>query len=232
MIKQQAGITLQQVEAALALPDFDTLTAQQRMFPGGRGQREVEARALNTGRGGGAKAREAGVLALLYDDPADNDGLRVVLTRRAETLRGHRGQISFPGGRRDPEDVSFAACALRETCEELGLCDLDIRILGQLSHIYIPPSNFDVYPYVGYTARVPQFRPNPAEVAEVFSFPLRDLLDTRSIGHEEHDFKGVRVRVPHYRVGQHRVWGATAIMLSEFEGRLRAVLGLPGDDAP
>jgi 8-oxo-dGTP pyrophosphatase MutT (NUDIX family) len=202
-------ITLKDVCAALALPDFDALPAQSRMAPG------IRSRMFQTDQ----PPREAGVLVLLFPD----HDLHIVLTRRNEGLRGHSGQISFPGGQRDADDPSFTATALRETCEELGLCG-EITILGTLSQIYIPPSNFNVYPSVGYVPTLPDFQPSEHEVAEVFSVPLHALLDPSNKCEEDWDFQDVTVRIPYYHLNGHKVWGATAVMLSEFEHRLRVVL--------
>jgi len=160
----------------------------------------------------GRSARQAGVLLLLIPGP------EIVLTRRAATLRGHSGQISFPGGARDRGDTSLADTALRETCEELGICR-GIRVLGHLAPVYIPPSNFDVYPTVGVLDKQPAWKPNAAEVAEIFTFPVRDLLDDRTRRHESQN----GVDVPHYLVNGNKIWGATAIILSEFEQRLKIV---------
>jgi 8-oxo-dGTP pyrophosphatase MutT (NUDIX family) len=205
-----ALLTLEHVYQALQLPDFDPLVAQARMSPTGRRMNPPP----------GVQARQAGVLALLF--PGD-DGLQLVLTRRTETLRGHSGQISFPGGRRDPEDASFTATALRETCEELGVCD-GITIIGTMTHLYIPPSNFEVFPTVGFISAPPVFNPNPAEVAEVITFPLDWLLNEHIKGLEERQIQGMTMQIAFYLIAGHKVWGATAIMLSELEGRLRAVL--------
>jgi 8-oxo-dGTP pyrophosphatase MutT (NUDIX family) len=203
-------ITLTEVRAALALAGFDALAAHRRMSPDPRG---------TTPRAD--SPREAGVLALIF--PHGDGHLHIVLTRRTEALRGHSGQISFPGGRRDTDDESFAATALRETCEELGICG-GIEILGQLAQIYIPPSHYNVYPVVGYLPRAPQFQPNRHEVAEVFTVPLETLLDEAVKREEYRDFGSIRVRVPYYDLCGHKVWGATGVMLSELEQRLRAVL--------
>ncbi|MDX1990819.1 MAG: CoA pyrophosphatase [bacterium] len=207
-------ISLDDVRAALTLSEFDVLAAQGRMAPHPRGKLPQNE---------GQPAREAGVLALIYPE-ADGE-LHIVLTLRTDKQRDHSGQVSFPGGKRDPEDVDFAATALRETCEEIGVCS-GITILGELSSFYIPPSHFFVHPVVGYTDTRPAFTPNPDEVAEVFGCALRDLLDEQFRFEEYREFNGYRVRVPYYDICGHKVWGATAAMLSELEARLQAALAL------
>jgi 8-oxo-dGTP pyrophosphatase MutT (NUDIX family) len=204
-------ISLEQVEKAVHLPDFDWAEAHLRMSPRGRPVAPPE----------GVTARQAGVLVLLFPE---SDGLHMVLTRRTDSLRGHSGQISFPGGQRDPDDDSFDATALRETCEELGVCDPSIHIIGMMSPMYIPPSNFEVFPTVAYLPERPVFTPNPAEVAEVITFPLDVLLDDTLKAEEDWTFNGANFPVRFYTVNGHKVWGATAIMLSELEGRLRAII--------
>ncbi len=205
-------ISLDDIRAALALPDFDVARAQQPMTPGSRQYLPPQKT---------AKSRQAGVLVLLFPQP---DGLHLVLTRRTDTLRGHRGQISLPGGQRDADDATLADTALRETCEELGVCDETVQILGRLSTLYIQPSDFEVFPWVGALERRPVFEPNPDEVAEVFTVRLAALLDARYKAMEQRDFRGISIDVPYYAFAGHKVWGATAMMLSELEGRLRAVL--------
>lgn len=203
-------ITLADVRACLTLTDFNPLPALLAMSP------------IPRGRLSDTPAREAGVLALLF--PHAEGRLHILLTRRNENLRGHSGQISFPGGKHDPEDANFTATALRETSEELGLFE-HIEVLGKLSRIYIPPSNFDVYPTVGYLPFMPEPRINPDEVAEVFSFALDDLLDDTFKYSEMRTIQGYEVRVPYYLVQGHKVWGATSIMLGELEARLKTVVG-------
>jgi 8-oxo-dGTP pyrophosphatase MutT (NUDIX family) len=204
-------ISLDDVRAALDLPAFDAAAAQALMFPG---TRSITAQKT-------AHSRRAGVLVLLFPVAGE---LHFVLTRRTDNLRGHSGQISFPGGRWDPTDASFVDTALRETCEELRVCDPAVDVLGGLTPIYIPPSDFEVFPTVAALDYKPVFQPNPGEVAEVLSVPLAALLDDNRKQVEQWPFDGVLIRVPFYAFNGHKVWGATAIMLSELEGRLRTVL--------
>ena len=135
----------------------------------------------------------------------------------------HSGQIAFPGGSWEEGDVDFTATALREACEEIGVCQ-DVKILGHLTPLYVPPSNFLVYPAVGALPQRPVWKPDPDEVAEVLEFSLPDLLDDSRKREEDWLLRGHPFRVPFYDVAGHSVWGATALMLSELEGRLRTVL--------
>lgn len=203
-------ISLDTLVYATKLPAFDAVAAHLIMAPSGRRLEPPT----------GVTPREAGVLALVYPE---NGELQLVLTRRTDALRGHSGQISFPGGRHDPTDASFTDTALRETCEELGVCD-GIQVVGALSPFYIPPSNFTVHPTVGYLSEPPVFQPNAAEVAEVFMLPLSVLLDPQTKASEEREIQGRKMMIPYYLVNGHKVWGATAAMLSELEQRLLVAL--------
>jgi 8-oxo-dGTP pyrophosphatase MutT (NUDIX family) len=163
--------------------------------------------------------RRAGVLALFY--PC-GDELCLVLTRRTDAVDNHRGQISLPGGSMDPGEDA-AAAALREAWEELAVDTARLEVLGELSPLYIPPSGFCIYPVVASAAARPDFVPNPGEVAEVLEVSLAHLLDPNTRGEEIWPIRGVDVRVPFYRVGQHKVWGATAMVLCELLTLIREV---------
>ncbi|MDE2819927.1 MAG: CoA pyrophosphatase [Chloroflexota bacterium] len=204
-------INLVHVRRALALRDFDSRRARQVMSPVPRGWRKRE-----------SAPAQAAVMVLLYHD--NQERLHVVLTLRQAGLRGHSGQVSFPGGRQDAQDRSLTDTAIRETGEEIGICRERIRVLGGMPGLYIPTSHHDVYPSVGYCETLPRFRPNPQEVAEIFSFALDDLLHPRFKREERRMIGGYDVWVPYYDVCGHKVWGATAIMLSELAERLRQVL--------
>lgn len=211
--QEYAGrITPDHVRAALRLEGFDAAGAQAVMAPYPRTRLKQY---------DGIPPRQAGVLALVYPDA---EHLYIVLTRRTDHLRGHSGQISFPGGRQDPEDADLRHTALRETCEELGLCEVVPEMVGSLESVYIPPSHYNVYPSVGLLVYTPDFQPNPHEVAEVIPLSLHALLNPALKAEEYHTYENVRVRIPYYNVDGHKVWGATAVMLGELEARLRAVL--------
>lgn len=220
-IEADMTITFAHVRNALSLPNFNGEVARLPMVPG--------TRALIPPAG--SAPRDAAVLILIHPKPGA--GLHLILTLRSERLRGHSGQVSFPGGRRDPEDFSYADTALRETCEELAICNrAQMQVLGELTPCYIPPSNYLVHPIVATTQGEPQPIANPLEVAAVFSMSLQALLDPATKHSETREFKGQAVAVPYYEVDGYKVWGATAIMLCELEARLRAVLPQPIQEEP
>ncbi len=157
-------------------------------------------------------SRKAGVLILLY--PKDGR-LRVLLTRRTESVLHHRGQISLPGGERHPGE-SLEAAALRETSEELGLDLGAVRVLGKLTPLYIPPSNYCVYPTVAYVDSPLELRPQPDEVAEVIEPPVDHLADPGCVRRETRRYGGQDHDVPFYEYEGHKIWGATAMVLAEF----------------
>ena len=198
------------IRRALARP-LPGLEAQLRLCPRPRlGQERV----LTTEW----QPREGAVLLLLY--PA-GDELHLVLTRRTDTLGSHRGQISLPGGRREAGE-SLSQAALREAYEEIGLPPASVEIFGALTPVPVPVSNHRVTPFVGYIAARPDFRPDPGEVAELIEVPLALLLERATVREEEWMLHGQRVQVPFFALGRHKVWGATAMILSEFVEALRA----------
>jgi 8-oxo-dGTP pyrophosphatase MutT (NUDIX family) len=168
----------------------------------------------------GVTPRNAAALLLFY--PC-RDELWFPLTVRSSRLPMHRGEVSLPGGAIDPEDAGPTAAALRETHEEVGIDPSLIEVWGMLRSLYIPPSNFYLTPVVGFIAALPPLVPNPGEIADIFCAPLRLLLDTRTIEVEEWDLHGLRTNVPFFAISGHKVWGATAIVLSELVARIRKV---------
>ncbi len=162
---------------------------------------------------GASEPRKAGVLLLLYPI---HGALHLVLTVRTFDLEHHSGQISLPGGGWEEEDGSLQETALREAREEIGIATERLEILGSLTPLYVPPSNNLVHPYVAYTPQRPAFHPDPKEVAELLDVPMSLLLDPATRREEDWIWRGVPLHVPFYAVGEHKVWGATAIMLAEF----------------
>ncbi|MBP8000029.1 MAG: CoA pyrophosphatase [Chloroflexi bacterium] len=203
--------SLELIQQALNLTDFDPVTHQRQMAPVPRPIRRPENLS--------GRPRIGAVLLLLYPK---QDQLHLVLTRRRDDLNSHAGQISFPGGRQD-EGESLTQTALREAHEEVGVDAAQIHVLGELTPIYIPPSDFEVHPFVGWLAAAPTFYPAEWEVAEIVEVPLSHLLNPTTKRQEPRDFNGLTLQIPYYAVGEHKVWGATAIMLSEFMGRMEEV---------
>lgn len=168
----------------------------------------------------GKSCREGGVLLLLYPR---NEILHLLLTVRTRALRTHGGQVSFPGGGCEPGEAPREA-ALREAYEECGIPPGRLLLLGELSPLYIPPSNFCIYPQVAYTPTPPHFQPHDAEVAALLEVPLSHLADPQTRQEEIWDLRGEQVSVPFYAIGGHKVWGATAMVLSEFLVLLSAIV--------
>lgn len=164
--------------------------------------------------------RAAAALLLLYPQA---DDLWLPLTVRSGILPLHRGEVSLPGGATDPTDDGPVMTALREAQEEVGLDPAVVDIWGTLTPLYIPPSNFMLTPVVGFTPTPPVLAPNPDEVDAVFSVPLSRLLDPATIVEEEWTLHGMQVRVPFFALEGYKVWGATAILLSELLARLRRI---------
>ena len=156
--------------------------------------------------------RKAGVLVLLY---AKDGRLRVLLTRRTERVNHHRGQISLPGGEQHPGE-SIEATALREASEELGIDLGAVRVLGKLTPLYIPPSNFCIYPIVASIPGPLELKPQPEEVAEVLEPPVDHLADPANVRRETWHYGGQGHDVAFYEFEGHKIWGATAMVLAEF----------------
>ena len=199
--------TPEELKRALRLP-LPGRPAQMWMAPTGRPMRADR------------PANLAAVLLLLY--PGD-EGWRFLLTLRAQSLGNHQGQISLPGGSRQGREA-LAKTALRETAEELGIPEAGVQILGKLTPLYIAVSDFQVVPFIGYVPQRPEFHPNPEEVAQVLETPISLLLDERNRVEEDWDLPdGRRLHVAYFRMGDHKIWGATAVILGEFVWLLRGM---------
>ena len=168
--------------------------------------------ALRAGQG-----RPAAVLVGLQQQAA---GWHVVMTRRAGHLANHAGQMSFPGGKVDPDDASLVATALREAQEEIALSPAAVTIIGALD-IVVSPVGFVVQPVVGLIAPEADFVAAPDEVDEVLVLPLANVLDPTRHRRESYLSEGVRREVWVIDHADHYLWGLSASILVDFAGRRR-----------
>jgi 8-oxo-dGTP pyrophosphatase MutT (NUDIX family) len=160
-------------------------------------------------------AVQSSVLILLY--PSEGS-IRLVLMLRPEYTGIHSGQISLPGGKYEDSDDSLVFTALREAREEIGIDPVRVQIIGQLTEMYIPPSNFMVTPVVGYQTSQPHFIADPKEVARIIEIKLDDLLDKKKIQMKKIKLRlGFSLKVPAYFIDGNIIWGATAMILSELK---------------
>jgi 8-oxo-dGTP pyrophosphatase MutT (NUDIX family) len=160
--------------------------------------------------------RESAVMCLLFPE---NNELCTLFMLRPDNQGVHSGQLSFPGGKKEASDLTHLHTALRETEEEMGFDSSTIQILGALSELYIPPSNFLVQPYIGYLASLPELNPNADEVKDIISFPLEKLFSPETIGHKEITLahNQLKLKVPVFMVNDYALWGATAMMVAELK---------------
>lgn len=160
-------------------------------------------------------ARQSAVLLLLYPHEGN---MYIPFMKRTDDGRVHGGQISFPGGGVDPGDRDYTHTALREAEEEMGIPADQVEMLGDLTDLYIVPSNFVVHPKVGFMPQRPSFVPDPVEVAEIIEVEVGKFLGegVRDI-HEFIVYGGHRIRTPGYAVhDRHIIWGGTSMILAEF----------------
>ncbi|MEI6455871.1 MAG: CoA pyrophosphatase [bacterium] len=166
-------------------------------------------------------AVQSSVLILLY--PLD-EGIGIVLTLRNEYKGVHSGQISLPGGKYEDDDDSLIYTALREAKEEIGVNPNLVQVLGQLTPLYIPPSNFLVTPVVGYSVLRPAFIPEPSEVAKIIEIKIAELVDDRIVKSKKIKLAlGIGLKVPCFYINENVIWGATAMILSEFKELIKEI---------
>ncbi|SCY87347.1 NUDIX hydrolase [Flavobacterium caeni] len=166
--------------------------------------------------------KQAAVMMLFYPR---NEKTHLVLIIRNAYPGVHSSQIAFPGGKIEQEDASIKETALRETEEEIGITASQITVVRQFSQVYIPPSNFLVYPFFGYATQELIFNPDPSEVAGMIEMPLEHFLDDDNVEMMQMATSySASIGVPVFKFNQHRVWGATAMMMSELKEVLKSVL--------
>jgi 8-oxo-dGTP pyrophosphatase MutT (NUDIX family) len=153
-----------------------------------------------------------------------NGNVHVLLTRRSDEVEHHKGEISFPGGKLDPEDPDLLHCALRETSEEIGLEPDRVRITGELDDFYTVATGYIVTPFVGVIPHPYDFRPSAREIAELLNVPLEVFFDPKLRSEETWIVRGTPLEVVFYRWHGYTIWGATARILKHLveviDGRL------------
>lgn len=167
--------------------------------------------------------KPAGVLIPIFV----KDGCwHLLLTKRTDTVEAHKGEISFPGGHMEPDDPDLVCTALREAEEEVGIPADQVKVLGRLDDIFTVTSNFRITPVVGRIPYPMDFRPAPAEIAQIIIAPLAEYNRPENISSKEMDYQGSTYPAYFFNVGGHMVWGATAMILKQF---LELCLG-PGQE--
>lgn len=168
-------------------------------------------------------AKRAGVMALFY--PNENKQTHLVLILRKSYKGVHSSQVAFPGGKLEEQDKNLEDAAVRETFEEVGVPKQNIKVLRELTEVYIPPSNFYVQPFIGITKETPQFIKQDDEVESVIEVALSHFLDDQIIINKTVKTSySVEVEVPAFHLNNYVVWGATAMMLSEIKDLLKQML--------
>jgi 8-oxo-dGTP pyrophosphatase MutT (NUDIX family) len=169
-----------------------------------------------------SSVRKAAVMILFYPK---NEVTHLLLIVRNSYPGVHSSQIAFPGGKVEEIDFDLKQTALRETHEEIGIHPNDIHVIRDFSSIYIPPSNFLVFPFLGISQTELTFTLQEEEVAGIIELPLSTLLDDSIISNKNLETSYSKlIEVPVFQIEEHTVWGATAMILSELKDVLKMVL--------
>ena len=162
-------------------------------------------------------------MILLYEEAGV---IQFPLIQRSEYRGVHSGQIALPGGKADESDADLIATATREAHEELGIDPLSIEIVGSLTSFFVAASNFQILPVVAYAREYPQFVPDEREVAGVVKADLKTMINPQTIKEKEiTPAEGITFDAPYYDLSGKVVWGATAMMLSEFVTLTKRIYG-------
>jgi len=159
-------------------------------------------------------AKKSAVMILFFHD---DTGLKMIVIRRSIYVGIHSGQIAFPGGRYEEEDGNVQITALREIEEEIGIVRDKIEVLGRLSDIYVPPSNFLISVFVGYLSEKPQYKIEEREVAEIIEIPFAEFLKQDVIKLKDFYVNSEKVvtNAPYFDITNAEIWGASAMVISE-----------------
>ena len=155
----------------------------------------------------------AAVLILLF---YKNDKWNFFLTKRTQIVNYHKGQISLPGGRHEDKE-SLQETAKRETEEEIGVNSKYINIIGPLTPLYVPVSNFKIYPFIGWVKNKPKIKIQDNEVERIFSISIDEFILESTQKIKKSNLYGEKVLVPYFDINNEIVWGATSVILSEFK---------------
>ena len=164
--------------------------------------------------------KPAAVLILLYPFKGD---WYFLLTKRSQTVDYHKGQISLPGGMIEKNELQQDA-AKRETYEEIGVLQKEIKIIGSLTKIFIPISGFEIFPFISWTNIKPKTNLQTMEVEKVFSISIKSLIDNKAKKNKKSILYGKPVTIPYFDLENQIVWGATSTILSEFKFILADIL--------
>ena len=172
---------------------------------------------------GTRESNKAGVMAVFYPNKEDLTHLVLILRK---TYKGvHSNQVGFPGGRVEVYDKNLEHTALRETEEEVGIPREKVIVVKKLTRLYIPPSDFWVHPYVGFTEKTPRLVPQESEVEQILEVDIDHFLDDNNLIKQRLSTSYANdIEVPAFSLNGHIVWGATAMMLSEMKELLKQVL--------
>ncbi len=155
--------------------------------------------------------QEAAVLVPYYKDRGED---YIILTKRTEEVLHHKGQICFPGGARDTTDQSLWDTALREAHEEIGLDSSQVTLIKELKQQFTP-TGFRVTPFVASIQPLSLWRPNPVEIAEIFSVPIRHLRNPQNVRFLKRSYKDIEFIEPHFTYLNHDIWGMTGRVICE-----------------
>lgn len=155
----------------------------------------------------------AAVLVPLFRKDGD---VHVLLTKRSDAVEHHKGEVSFPGGKLDDDDVDLLHCALRETHEEVGILPTDVRIVGEMDDFYTVATSYLVVPFVGMIPYPYDFKPSTREIDEVIGVPLEVFFDPARRSTEIWTFEGKPLEIISYKWHGYNIWGATARILNRF----------------
>jgi 8-oxo-dGTP pyrophosphatase MutT (NUDIX family) len=200
--------TISTLERKLAEPLPGIVSHKKYMYAG----------RLNNISGIPDNVRKSAVLILLY--PIDNEAYFPLILRPQYDGR-HGGQMALPGGKAEPNDESLIRTALREAQEEIGIKAIDVQVIGELTDVYIPISNYIVHPVVGYVNYKPDFFPDAREVDRIYLTDLEDVLKGGDIVSKEILMGKQKISVPGFEIQDSWVWGATSLILSELSDVLK-----------